>query len=89
VDGIPETLTEGVTGLLHAHQDAEGLAGAISRLADQPDLAGMMGANARAEAERRFGKDRFARDLLALYRRLHRPGGAAASERSASEAALM
>lgn len=78
VDGVPETLTEGSTGLLHAHQDAEGLAAAIARLVDTPGLADQIGANARVEAERRFGRARFARDVHALYRRMARPSAATA-----------
>lgn len=77
VDGIPETLTEGVTGLLHAHQDAESLATALARLAGDAALAERMGENARAEAERRFSHTRFARDVRALYEKLARPKSAA------------
>jgi len=73
VDGVPETLTDGVTGLLHAHRDAEGLACAIGRLADDPDFAEAMGAKARDEAARRFSQARFASDVHALYRRVARP----------------
>jgi glycosyltransferase involved in cell wall biosynthesis len=67
VDGIPEALTDGVTGLLHQHGDAEGLATAIASLIAAPARAQAMGAAARAEAERRFGHDRFAHDVRALY----------------------
>ena len=67
VDGIPEALTDGVTGLLHRPGDAEGLAAAIARLIAAPVRAEAMGAAARAEAERRFSRDRFARDVRALY----------------------
>jgi glycosyltransferase involved in cell wall biosynthesis len=70
VDGVPEALTDGLSGLLHAHQDADGLAAAIARLAEAPELAERLGANARAEAARRFSRDRFARDVYALYSRL-------------------
>lgn len=70
VDGVPETLTDGETGLLHAHEDAEGLASALARLIEERELAARIGAAARAEAERRFSRQRFARDVTALYRRL-------------------
>lgn len=73
VDGIPEALTDEVTGLLHAHQDAEGLAIAIARLLDDPVLAARLGSAARIDAERRFGKPRFVRDVYALYGRLGSP----------------
>lgn len=72
VDGIPEALTDGVTGLLHAHQDAEGLAIAIARLLDDPPLARRLSAAAKADADRRFGKARFAREVHALYARFAR-----------------
>ncbi len=72
VDGIPEALTDEVTGLLHAHKDAEGLATAIARLIDDPALAARLGAAARADAARRFGAPRFAREVHALYRSLTR-----------------
>ena len=86
VDGIPESLTDGVTGLLHAHEDADGLAAAIARLADGRDMADRMGANARAEAERRFSQDRFARDVHALYARFDRSRSASAHSRAEGKA---
>jgi glycosyltransferase involved in cell wall biosynthesis len=73
VDGIPEALTDEVTGLLHTHQDARGLATAIARLIDDPILAARLGAAAQIDADRRFGKPRFARDVYALYGRLVTP----------------
>ncbi|CAN7391408.1 glycosyltransferase family 4 protein [Phenylobacterium sp. LjRoot219] len=79
VDGVPETLTDGETGLLHAHEDAAGLAAALARLIEGRDLAARIGANARAEAERRFSRQRFARDVTALYRRLQAAGTGLAS----------
>jgi glycosyltransferase involved in cell wall biosynthesis len=70
VDGIPEAIADGVTGLLHQPGDAKGLAAAIAGLIAVPVRSKTMGAAARAEAERRFGRDRFARDVLALYDRV-------------------
>jgi glycosyltransferase involved in cell wall biosynthesis len=67
VDGIPEALTDGVTGLLHQHGDAKGLAAAIARLIETPALGETIGAAARSEVERRFGRERFARDVRSLY----------------------
>ena len=88
VDGIPETLMDGVTGMLHAHEDARGLAAAIAHLADEPDTAEAMGTKARAEAERRFSQDRFARDVHALYARFGRPRGVSAPRQAGSETAV-
>jgi glycosyltransferase involved in cell wall biosynthesis len=70
VDGVPEALTDGVTGLLHRAGDAEGLAAAITRLIADPEQADALGAAARIEAERRFGRDRFASDVQSLYEKL-------------------
>lgn len=85
VDGIPELFTEPSTGLLHTHQDAEGLATAIARLADDRDMAREMGANARRVAERRFSETRFARDAHALYTAI---SGAAATRGELRTAAV-
>ena len=74
VDGIPEALTDGVTGLLHQHGDAEGLASAIASLLALPDRGAAIGAAARVEAERRFGRSRFAHDVRALYDGLNGSG---------------
>lgn len=79
VDGVPETLTDGETGLLHAHEDAEGLAAALAGLVDSRELAARIAANGRAEAERRFSRQRFARDVTALYRRLQAAAGGASN----------
>ena len=67
VDGVPEALTDGDTGLLHAHGDAEGLATAIRRLIGAPAAAAAFGDRARACVEARFSQQRFARDAYALY----------------------
>jgi glycosyltransferase involved in cell wall biosynthesis len=77
VDGIPEILTDGRTGLLYPHEDDAALAERIARLARDPDGAAAMGAAARQEAESRYGNERFIDDVLALYRRLapRAPGG--------------
>ncbi len=88
VDGIPEALTDGVTGLLHAPGDAEGLAAAIVRLADSPALALTIGEAARRDAEDRFSRDRFARDAHALYAKLAGPEGKGRQGLEAARAAL-
>jgi glycosyltransferase involved in cell wall biosynthesis len=73
VDGVPEALTDEVTGLLHAHEDVAGLATAIARILNDPALGARLGTMAQADAERRFGEPRFAREVHALYRRLAKP----------------
>lgn len=87
VDGIPEALTDGVTGLLHRHGDAEGLAAAIASLIAAPARKAAMGVSARAEAERRFSHDRFARDVRALYDGLSGTRGKGRSRAEAIRAA--
>lgn len=67
VDGIPEALTNGETGMLHQHGDAKSLAEAIASLIASPARRQAMGAAARADAEQRFGLDRFAHDVRVLY----------------------
>ncbi len=88
VDGIPEALTDGVTGLLHAHGDATALAAAIARLVSQHDLAEALAVNARVEAERRFSQERFSRDLRALYAKLARTDGVVTQGRMGPHPAL-
>jgi len=88
VDGIPEALTHGVSGLLHAHQDADGLAAAIAQFAADRDLAERMGAAARAEAERRFSRQRFARDVLGLYQQIVREHAGLQASRVAVESSV-
>ena len=68
VDGIPEALTDGVTGLLHDHGDAEGAGPRPRPPAGQSGARRTAGGECRrAEALRRFSQPRFARDLVALY----------------------
>ena len=67
VDGVPEALVDGVSGLLHRPGDAEGLAAAIASLISSPVRAQAMGNAARADAARRFSHDRFAHDVCKLY----------------------
>lgn len=51
VGGIPEVLVDGRNGLLVESQDRDGLRAAITKLMDDPDLAALLGANARRTAE--------------------------------------
>lgn len=87
VDGIPEVVADGATGLLHEHGDAEGLAAAVARLADDPALAEAMGERGRRDAEHRFSQARFAHDLRDLYAKLARglPRGVQAVEPAIGE----
>lgn len=70
VDGILEALDHERTGLLYPHRDAAALVRCLARLLDDTALADALGRTARTEARRRFGRDRFATDMLDLYARL-------------------
>ncbi len=69
VDGIPELVEEGVTGLLVPHADGSALAEALGRLLDDRELAERMGANGRQRVLEGFGVERFAERLRSLYGR--------------------
>ena len=51
---ITEVLTDGVSGLLVPQRDAEALATALRRLADDPALAARLGAAAAAVVKARY-----------------------------------
>ncbi len=63
--GLVEIVTDGATGLLVPPADAAALADAVARLADDPAFATRLATAGRAEALRRFGVDRYARELTA------------------------
>jgi mannose/cellobiose epimerase-like protein (N-acyl-D-glucosamine 2-epimerase family)/glycosyltransferase involved in cell wall biosynthesis len=59
-----------VNALLVALDDAEALAGAIDRLARDPELRQRFGRASREMVEREFSSKRIGRDVVGLYRRL-------------------
>jgi len=67
VGGLPEMVVEGVTGLVVAPGDVDGLAGAIRRLCDDADLAARLGENGRVRARRDFRLDAHLNDLDVAY----------------------
>jgi glycosyltransferase involved in cell wall biosynthesis len=69
VGGVAAVVRHGETGLLAAPADEQGLAAALGRLAAEPETRHRMGEAGRLAA-RRFGADRLADDLDALYREL-------------------
>jgi glycosyltransferase involved in cell wall biosynthesis len=70
VNGVPELVIDGVTGLHARVGDAADLAAKAALLLDQPDLARRLGAAGRERVFERFGADRMVADLDALYRQL-------------------
>jgi colanic acid/amylovoran biosynthesis glycosyltransferase len=54
ISGIPELVEDGVTGLLVPPQDPAALAGALERLARDPELGRRMGRAGRAKVLREF-----------------------------------
>jgi glycosyltransferase involved in cell wall biosynthesis len=59
VDGLPEVVEHGRTGLLVPPGDATALAGAIASLFDDPGRASAMGKAGRQRAESHFAWDRY------------------------------
>lgn len=72
VDGIPEAVVDGTSGLLVPPSAPEALASAIAGVLDDPDTRARMGAAGAAIVAERFGLDRMADELVAVYRGLVR-----------------
>ena len=68
--GIPEVVADQETGLLVPPGDDEALAGAMDRIASDPDLARRLGSRARQRVEDRFSVDAMVEGNLAVYRRV-------------------
>ncbi len=67
VDGIPELIADGDTGLLFPHKDDAALAAHVTALLDDRERAARLGARAREHIRLRFSRERFAADLRNLY----------------------
>jgi glycosyltransferase involved in cell wall biosynthesis len=67
VDGIPEAVVHGETGLLAPYRDSAALADGIINLADDPSLRSWMGANGRARVASLFSAPAMVRRLSDLY----------------------
>jgi len=67
VPGCRDVVRDGVTGLLVPLDDPAALAGAISRLAGDPNLRARMGGAARLRAETEFSATLIAAKIAALY----------------------
>lgn len=64
---LPEIVEDGVSGLLVSPGDPEALAGAIARLAADPEWAARLGRAARARVEERFDIRKNVRARVALF----------------------
>jgi glycosyltransferase involved in cell wall biosynthesis len=69
IAGIPELIRDGVDGLLTAPSDIDGVAAAIRRLADSPELCRALGASARSRIEESYNLDRNIEELLRIFER--------------------
>jgi glycosyltransferase involved in cell wall biosynthesis len=70
VGGVENVVNENVTGLLSATGDAEGFAGNLLRLVNEPSLRTAMGISGRPYVEERYHYTRLVNDMAALYRNL-------------------
>lgn len=73
VDGIPEMVEDGVTGLLVSSEDAAGFAAAVKRLLEDEPLRRQMGAAGRERAKKLFSPDTYREQMMAIYAKLE-PG---------------
>ena len=74
VGGIPEVVSDGVTGWLSAPEDREGYIAAIREALGDPEARAERGAAARLAALERFSPDAVVARYEALYARLLREG---------------
>jgi glycosyltransferase involved in cell wall biosynthesis len=70
VNGIPEAITDGKTGLLVAPHNPEALAMAVQKLIECPELKLKFAENALNDVRRRFSKAIFCKDITTLYGKL-------------------
>lgn len=71
VNGIPEALTDGETGLLSPPKEPRLQALAIEKLINNPIFRTTLAQNARAEVERKFSLEIFSAKISALYKSIH------------------
>ncbi len=70
VDGIPELVTDGVTGWLYPHADAASLASCLNQAAEDPGRCQRMGLAGRKVVQTTFTDEMFERNLMALYKKV-------------------
>jgi len=67
VGGIPEIISDGVTGLLVKPRDSQALADSILKVLKNPDLAARLSWACRERVREQFSFDRLIKDLGHLY----------------------
>ena len=72
VDGIPEMVEDGVTGILVESEDAQGFAAAVKRLLENEPLRRQMGAAGRERARVLFSPETYRARMMAIYGELER-----------------
>jgi glycosyltransferase involved in cell wall biosynthesis len=72
VGGVAEIIRENENSMSHEAGDAAGMADCIKRLGADPELRRTLGAQARRWAERRFDRERLARELTPIYQSITR-----------------
>ncbi|MGH7587798.1 MAG: glycosyltransferase, partial [Gemmatimonadota bacterium] len=70
VEGIPEVVLDGETGLLVPPGDPDALAEAIGGLLEDPERSAALGARARELTIERFGVDRCVEGYVEVYSRM-------------------
>ena len=70
VGGTPDVVEDGVSGMLVRVGDVEGIAGALERLARDPELRRRLGEQGREHVIGRYRVERLVDDVDALYREL-------------------
>lgn len=70
IDGVPEVVQDGQTGLLVPAHDGQALGEAIIALLADPQRRATMGLAASEFVRRQFSREKMAADMEALYRRL-------------------
>ena len=68
--GVPWVNVDGVTGIVVSPGDSGDLAGALQRLASDPELRARMGRAARERFEQEFTRERMADRTTAMYQRV-------------------
>jgi glycosyltransferase involved in cell wall biosynthesis len=81
VGGIPDSIRDGIDGLLVPERDPSAIAHAVSRLLSDPDVARELGASAAQRAQTLFSRDTSARRFDELLSTLINPDESARSDR--------